>query len=189
MKLKLATFAILAFSAVGIAQAQSSSSPFTRGEAGVMSRVWSEIRQARDFGDINWRSVGLAGAPGNFEAHRLMADHWSQLRGAAEFYDIDWRAIRYEDRGRSPQRTYGDARGAYDADAGPFTREEARALRNVWPTIREAANFYDINWRSVGLARAPGSRQARRFMADDWGSLRRAAQFDDIDWRAEYRRR
>ena len=154
-----------------------------------MSRVWSEIRQARDFGDIDWRAVGLADAPGNFEAHRLLASHWSELRGAAEFYDINWRAIGYDDGGRSSQRTYGDARGAYRGDAGPFTREEARVLRNVWPTIREAANFYDIDWRSVGLARAPGSREARRFMADDWGSLRRAAEFDDIDWRAEYRRR
>ncbi len=77
----------------------------------------------------------------------------------------------------------------YDEEFGPFTRQEAHALRSVWPTIREAANFYDINWRSVGLARAPGDRRARRFMADDWGSLRRAAQFDDINWRAEYRRR
>ncbi len=77
----------------------------------------------------------------------------------------------------------------YDEGAGPFTREEARQLRSVWSTIREAANFYDINWRSVGLYRAPGNREARRFMAEDWGSLRRAEQFDDINWRAEYHRR
>ena len=77
----------------------------------------------------------------------------------------------------------------YDEDAGPFTREEARQLRSVWSTIREAENFNDINWRSLGLAHAPGDRDARRFMAQDWGSLRRAEQFDDIDWRAEYHRR
>ncbi len=77
----------------------------------------------------------------------------------------------------------------YDEQAGPFTRDEARDLRAVWPRIREAENFQDINWRSVGLERAPGDRQARRFMAEDWGSLRRAEQFDDIDWRAEYHRR
>ena len=188
MKLNLATFAIVALSTIGIAQAQVSSSPFTRGEANVMSRVWSEIRQARDFGDIDWQSVGLAGAPGDFEAHRLLASHWSQLRGAAAFYDIDWRAIRYEDGDRSPRNHGGGWREPY-TDAGPFTREEARALRAVWPQIREAASFYDINWRSVGLARVPGNREARRFMAADWGSLRRAAQFDDIDWRAEYYRR
>ncbi len=81
-------------------------------------------------------------------------------------------------------RDYGD-----EEYAGPFTREEARVLRSVWSTIREAENFNDINWRSLGLARAPGDRDARRFMAEDWDSLRRAAQFDDIDWRAEYHRR
>ena len=81
-------------------------------------------------------------------------------------------------------RDYGD-----DESVGPFTREEARQMRSVWSTIREAANFYDIDWRAMGLARAPGNREARRFMAEDWGSLRRAEQFDDIDWRAEYHRR
>jgi hypothetical protein len=62
-------------------------------------------------------------------------------------------------------------------------------LRAVWHTIRGAESFSDINWRSVGLPRAPGDREARRFMAQDWGSLRRAENFDDINWRAEYHRR
>ena len=106
--------------------------------------------------------VGLSSDPLSHQESQLNGRSWAHVAG----------------------RDYGD-----DESIGPFTREEARQLRSVWSTIREAANFYDINWRSVGLARAPGDREARRFMADDWDSLRRAEQFDDIDWRAEYRRR
>ena len=189
MKLSLPTFTILMLSAVGIAQADSFSGPFSRQDARVMSNVWPRIREARDFADIDWRSVGLPDAPGDFEAHRFLAEHWSRVRTAAAFGDIDWRAIGYEGGDRSSPRGHGEARNYYSDQTGPFTRQEARALRRVWPTIRDAANFYDINWRSVGLARAPGDRAARDFIAEDWDSLRRAAQFDDIDWRAEYRRR
>ena len=189
MKLNLATFMILALSCVGIAQADSSESPFSPQEARLMSSVWPKIREARDFGDIDWRSVGLAGAPGDSQTRRLLTEHWSELRGAAEFDDIDWRTIGNESHDRSSARGYGEARKEYGEQTGPFTREEARALREIWPKIREAENFADIDWRSVGLARAPGDRDAREFMASQWDSLKRAARFDDIDWGAEYRRR
>jgi hypothetical protein len=110
-------------------------------------------------------------------------------RNVRTFANVDWRGTRDQEYGRPPARVVDRDRDRdSDDDTGPFTRQEARALREVWPTIREAANFHDINWHSVGLARAPGDREARRFMADDWESLRRAAQFDDINWRAEYRR-
>ena len=110
------------------------------------------------------------------------------LPSAAVFAQADSssRRVRDDDYGRSSAQV--TPRNDYER-AGPFTREEARRLSAVWSKIREAENFRDINWRSVGLPRAPGDREARRFMAQDWGSLRRAAQFDDIDWRAEYRRR
>jgi hypothetical protein len=189
MKLSLPTFTILLLSAVGIAQAEWSASPFSRQDARLMSSVWPTIREARDFDDIDWRAVRLSGAPGDLEARRFQAEHWSQLRTAASFDDIDWRASGYESSDRSSPRGHGEARNGYNDQTGPFTRQEARTLRRVWPTIREAANFDDINWRAVGIARAPGDRAARDFIAADWDSLRRAAQFDDIDWRAAYRRR
>ena len=189
MKLSLPTFAILLLSAVGVAQADSFSGPFSRQDARLMSSVWPTIREARDFADINWRSVGLSAAPGDLVARRFLAEHWSQLRTAAAFDDINWRASGYEDRDRSSPPAHGEARNGYNEQTGPFTREEARRLSAVWSTIRGAENFQDINWRSVGLSRAPGDREARRFMAEDWGSLRRAERFDDIDWRAEYHRR
>ena len=154
-----------------------------------MSSVWPRIREASDFADIDWRSVGLSDAPGDFEARRFLAEHWSQVRTAAAFDDINWRASGYENSDRSSPRVHGEARNGYNDQTGPFTRQEARTLRRVWPTIREAANFDDINWRSVGVARAPGDRAARDFMAGQWDSFRRAARFDDIDWRAAYRRR
>ena len=178
MRLKLATFTILVLTAVGVAHADSSSSPFSSQETQVMSGVWSKIREAKDFDDIDWHSVGLTRAPGDAEAHHLMADHWSKLRTAADFRDIDWRAIRGED---------GSARNDFDGETGPFTRDEARDLSAAWPKIREADAFDDINWRSVGLAHAPGDRDARDFMSAHWESLKRAARFADIDWRAESR--
>ncbi len=107
-------------------------------------------------------------------------------RGSRDLANGEWRTVRDEDFGRPRAQV---AARDYDGDSGPFTREEARRLRDVWSTIREAENFGDINWRSVGLSRAPGDREARRFMASDWGSLRRAERFDDINWRAEYHRR
>ncbi|HET7609560.1 MAG TPA: hypothetical protein VFL84_12840 [Gammaproteobacteria bacterium] len=65
-------------------------SPFTREEAADLSRVWSEIRQAARFEDINWRTHGLSGPPGDSEARRLTSRYWSELRRAARFEDIDW---------------------------------------------------------------------------------------------------
>jgi hypothetical protein len=69
-----------------------SASPFTRDEASAMSQVWGRIREAARFEDIDWRSVGLSGPPGNREARRLMSTYWGQLREAARFEDINWPA-------------------------------------------------------------------------------------------------
>jgi hypothetical protein len=178
MGLKLATFTIVMMSAVGIAQADSYSSPFSRQDEQLMSNVWPTIREARDYDDIDWRSVGLARAPGNSHAQRLMADNWRDLRTAARFDDIDWGAVRDHGSRTLAQR--------YDEETGPFTREEARQLSAIWPKIREANSFADINWKAEGLSRAPGDREAQAFVTEHWGSIRRAARFEDIDWRREY---
>lgn len=70
-----------------------------------------------------------------------------------------------------------------DTASGPFTRQDAQLMSAVWPKIREAARFDDIDWPSVGLTRAPGDRQAQNVLASNWGALREAARFEDIDWR------
>ena len=67
-------------------------SPFTREEAAELSRAWGEIRGAARFEDVDWRSAGLSGAPGDREARRLMSRHWAQLREADRFEEIDWQA-------------------------------------------------------------------------------------------------
>jgi hypothetical protein len=54
----------------------------------------------------------------------------------------------------------------------------------VWPEIREAESFEQIDWRAAGLGVAPGDARARRLMAAHWGTLREAARFSDIDWEA-----
>ena len=65
---------------------------------------------------------------------------------------------------------------------GPFTGYEAEALSEVWPRIRQAEDFQDINWRAHGLDRAPGSPEAQRFLATNWDELRREERFANIDW-------
>ena len=69
--------------------------------------------------------------------------------------------------------------------AGPFTGHEAEQLSEVWPQIREAAHFEDINWSAHGLSRAPGNSEAQRILSDNWSELRREQHFSDIDW-ADY---
>jgi hypothetical protein len=71
------------------------------------------------------------------------------------------------------------SRGAY---YGPFTDAEAQLLSAVWPEIREAADYEDINWSAHGLSRAPGSREVQRAMAANWDEVRQARRFEEVDW-------
>jgi hypothetical protein len=153
--------------------------PFTRDEAGILSSVWPEIREAARFSDIHWRAFGLARAPGTSDARRLLADNWGEARREERFEDIDWDRI-VDDRELTTSRRY--AGGFSGSSTMLFTRDDAAALSQVWGEIRKAAEFEDIDWRTVGLLRAPGSAQARRVMAANWAQLREAARFEDIDW-------
>ena len=49
--------------------------------------------------------------------------------------------------------------------SGPFTGYEAEALSDVWPEIRGAAHFEDINWRAHGLSGPPGNSEAQRLLS------------------------
>lgn len=187
MKIALGLLAALT-AAVAVAQGRG---PFTSQEEDLLRSVWPEIREAADYEDIDWRSVGLARAPGSPEARREMAARWDSIRETNDFDRIDWRSgSGYRDDDRRSSRSL-ERRGAFeDAYTGPFTAVEADEMSEVWPQIREAGSYEDINWRAVGLSGAPGDRQARRIMAENWGSLREAARFEDIDWRnvSGYRR-
>ena len=57
----------------------------------------------------------------------------------------------------------------------------ARLLSAVWPEIRAAEDYEDINWPAHGLARAPGSRDVQRVMSGNWDELRLAQRFEQID--------
>jgi hypothetical protein len=210
MKATIALFANLLIAAGAYAGPQYSDGPFTPQEAAVMSAVWPRIREAARYEDIDWRSVGLSRPPGDREARSLTAENWSRLREAGSFEDIDWRTTTGyrgyggygEDRARDRGRRYRDAEPRYrDSDdrrsddrygrydgyagrAGPYTAAEADALAAVWPEIREAQSYEDIDWRSVGLRRPPGDSEARALTARYWRELREAADFYDIDWRA-----
>jgi hypothetical protein len=194
MKLAIAVLATLLTAAAAAQYRGSSTGPFTGYEADALSDVWPEIRAAARYEDINWRAHGLSAPPGNSEARRLMAANWNELRRAQRFEDIDWDEyyVARNDgrRGRSGQ--YGNRAGQTDRferqfpgpfnDVGPFTRDEAAVLSQVWPQIREAARFEDINWRAHGLARAPGNQDARRLMAANWDEIRQESRFENVDW-------
>jgi hypothetical protein len=183
------TIAILAalFVATGAAaQGPAYYGPFTDAEAQLLSAVWPEIREAASYEDINWPAHGLNRAPGSREVQRVMSANWSELRRAQRFEQINWdnyyaggqRTSRYE---RSSERFEQQFPGPFTG-YGPFTRDESQILAELWPQIREAARFDDINWRAFGLARPPGDADARRVMAANWEDVRREARFQDIDW-------
>ena len=77
----------------------------------------------------------------------------------------------------------GQNRGV-SAYYGPFTDAEAQLLSAVWPEIRVAANYQDINWPAHGLSRPPGNRNAQRLMAENWREIRNASRFEQINWDA-----
>ncbi len=153
--------------------------PFTHREAADMAAIWGSIRGARRYEDINWRSVGLSAAPGSYEARSLMSTHWGRLRQARRFEEIDWASITGS--GGSSDR-YPES--GWHPGTGPFTQREAEDMAAIWGSIRKAARYEDINWRSVGLSSAPGSYEARRAMSANWGRLRQARRFEDIDWQS-----
>jgi hypothetical protein len=187
MKATIAILALLLAAGAG-AQWRGSEGPFTREESDFLAEVWPQIREAARFGDINWREYGLARAPGDVDARDTMADNWDELRQARRFDDIDWDDyVGFRDLRNDRERRFAGGFGGGVGDRGydnPFTREEEAAISRVWGEIRKAASFDDINWRAVGLSRAPGSREARRLMSRHWGQLREAARFEDIDWAA-----
>jgi hypothetical protein len=158
--------------------------PFTRDESQILAELWPQIREATRFDDINWRGHGLVRPPGDADARRIMAASWDEVRRAERFQDIDWDRIVDDGSLRtSRERQYAGGFGS-NPSANPFTREEAATMSRVWGQIREAAEFDDIDWRSVGFSGPPGSRQARSIMAANWGQLREASRFEEIDWAA-----
>lgn len=152
--------------------------PFSPDDAEALASVWSQIREASRFEDINWASHGFARPPGTSDARRILAANWNEARRESRFENIDWDEI-VDDRNPQSSRYAG---GFGTRAANPFGREEANVMSQVWGRIRTAAEFDDINWRDVGLSGPPGSRDARRIMATHWGQLREAARFEDIDW-------
>jgi len=69
-----------------------------------------------------------------------------------------------------------------DEFESPFKGYDAEVMSDIWPDIREAASFEDIDWRAAGVERAPGSREAQQFLARNWEEARKAERFAYIDW-------
>lgn len=189
MRPTIAVLAALFVMSGASAQVRAFYGPFTDAEAQVLSAVWPEVREAARYEDINWPGLGLNRAPGSRDVQRIMSANWAELRRARRFEEINWddyvtaprTTSRYEDRGRSSDRFEQQFPGPF-VGSGPFTRDESQVMAELWPQIREAARFDDINWRGFGLARAPGDAAARDIMAAHWTELRREDRFQDIDW-------
>lgn len=187
MRPAVAIFAALLVASGAVAQVGAYYGPFTDAEAQFLSAVWPEVREAEDYEDINWPAHGLNRAPGSRDVQRMMAANWDELRRAPRFEQINW--DRYvastgasrSERERSTGRFEQDFPGPFTG-YGPFTRDESQVLAELWPQIREAARFDDINWRAHGLARAPGDAAARGLMAEHWDEVRREERFRDIQW-------
>lgn len=162
--------------------------PFTGYEAQTLSEVWPDIRKAAHFEDINWSTHGLSRAPGSSEAQRILSANWEELRREEHFADIDWNEYSGNRSASARSRTerYGRAETGFPDEGGyrgsPFAREDFEDMSRVWSEIRVAARFEDINWRTHGLSRAPGSAEAQRILSTNWNELRREERFTDIDW-------
>ena len=57
---------------------------------------------------------------------------------------------------------------------GPYTDEEAQLMIAVWPTIRGAARYEDVNWATLSPSGAPGSAEAQQLTSRYWETLRSA---------------
>ena len=173
MKIVIAILATLLVTTGAFAQDRGAYyGPFTDAEAQLLSAVWPEIRQADDYEDINWSAHGLVRAPGSRDAQRAMAANWDDVRQARRFEEVDWTEVTGNRNARSSrydEDRYG-RQGPFTT-SGPFNRDESEVLSELWPQIREAANFDDINWRAHGLSRAPGTADAQRIMAAHWSDV------------------
>jgi hypothetical protein len=184
MKLIVVLAAVLTTTAALAQDRGAYRGPFKGVDAQAMIDVWPEIREAAAWDDIDWRAAGLNHAPGDAEAQRIMATHWEELRRAEYFERIEWDEVIKSERGRRAKRTDRGNDDSYSAvETGPFARDEAAIISRLWPRIRDAESYEDIDWRTLG-AREPGDREARRIMTSHWGRLRQATRFEDIDWNA-----
>ena len=187
MKFTIAILAALLMATSAFAQNRGAGAyygPFTDAEAQLLSAVWPQIREAENYEDINWPAYGLARSPGSRDVQRLMSANWPELRTASRFEQINWDKVvegppqqtrRYQNEGSQDrfERQYPGEQGR--RGVGPFSSAETALMSRVWPQIREAARYDDIDWRALGISREPGDRTARNIMASNWGQLREAA--------------
>lgn len=77
------------------------------------------------------------------------------------------------------------ASGEAVSAASLMTAADKTFLSKVWPIVRVAAQWSDINWQAIGYPRGPLiSSAANSLMAELWPEIRVAAQFSHINWNA-----
>ncbi len=64
-----------------------------------------------------------------------------------------------------------------------MTDRDLQILRDVWPQVRSAANWTDINWSAIGMPQGPQlSPAADAAIKHVWPQVHVAARFDDVNW-------
>ena len=162
MRLAIAVLVTLIGAAGTLAPSRNGlTGPLSGYEAELMSDVWSEIRRAERFEDIDWHSHDLNRAPASPEAQQFFAMHWQELRREERFSDIEWDKYRDDRSGRKTRaERHAQLETGAPANSSPFSREEFLAMSRAWGPMREAGRFEDIDWRAIGLRGAPGDRDS-----------------------------
>lgn len=65
----------------------------------------------------------------------------------------------------------------------PFLQSDYQTLSALFPQIRSAANWSDINWAAHG-GKPQLTDGVENFISSNWSAIRPAANFQDINWNA-----
>lgn len=81
---------------------------------------------------------------------------------------------------------YSPAQPQTTAGNSPIQSQDFQAIAGLWPTIRSAARFEDINWAAHGFPNGPPvSPETQAMLSQQWGVIRNAANLSDVNWQAQ----
>jgi hypothetical protein len=79
--------------AIASGQAVSPASLMTAADKSFLAKVWSTVRVAAQWSDINWGAIGYSRGPLiSAAANQVMSQLWPDIRVAAQFSHINWNA-------------------------------------------------------------------------------------------------
>lgn len=98
--------------------------------------------------------------------------------------------LPYTNLGSQAANTLGSVYGYAPSDPAsigygnsPFLQSDYQKLAALFPQVRSAANWSDINWAAHG-GKPQLTAGVEDFIAANWNAIRPAANFQDINWNA-----